>query len=275
MKNLWHTARLDIAESLRARWFLVYSLVFGGIVASLFAFGLTESRVMGFTGLSRMLVTYIQLSMAILPVFVLITTVRSLAGDREAGVFEYMLSLPVGLAAWFWGRFMGRFIVVFLPVFIAMLLAVAYGAARGAEVPWTHFFLYTALLMSLSICFLGIGFLISGITRTTDIAQGAAFFIWLLLLMFLDLILLGIMIQEQAPPGLVVMVALLNPLQAFRAGAMMIFDPQLIMLGPSAYIILDAFGHYGYLAWSLFYPTVLGLALGSIGYHIFRRGDLP
>lgn len=275
MKNLLHTARLDIAESLRAKWFLVYSLVFGGIVASLFAFGLTESRVMGFTGLSRMLVTYIQLSMAILPIFVLITTVRSLAGDREAGVFEYMLSLPVPLGAWFWGRFIGRFIVVFLPVFIAMLLAVAYGAARGATVPWEHFFLYSGLLISLSICFLGIGFLISGITRTTDIAQGAAFFIWLLLLMFLDLILLGIMIQEHAPPGLVVMVALLNPLQAFRAGAMMIFDPQLIMLGPSAYIILDAFGNAGYLAWALFYPPALGLVLGYIGYYVFRRGDLP
>ena len=97
MKQLWLTAKLDIVESLRARWFMIYTLVFGGIVALLFAFGLTESRVLGFIGLSRLLVTYIQLSMAILPIFVLITTVRSVAGDREAGVFEYLLSLPVSL----------------------------------------------------------------------------------------------------------------------------------------------------------------------------------
>ena len=32
--------RLDIAESLRARWFIVYSLVFGGIITALFVFGL-------------------------------------------------------------------------------------------------------------------------------------------------------------------------------------------------------------------------------------------
>ena len=50
----------------------------------LLVFGLTESRVLGFTGLSRTLVAYIQLTMAILPIFVLITTVRSVAGDREA-----------------------------------------------------------------------------------------------------------------------------------------------------------------------------------------------
>ena len=84
MKQLWLTAKLDIVESLRARWFQIYTLVFGGIVALLFLFGLTESRVLGFIGLSRLLVTYIQLTMAILPIFVLVTTVRSVAGDREA-----------------------------------------------------------------------------------------------------------------------------------------------------------------------------------------------
>ena len=113
MKQLWLTAKLDIVESLRARWFQIYTLVFGGIVALLFLFGLTESRVLGFIGLSRLLVTYIQLTMAILPIFVLITTVRSVAGDREAGVFEYLLSLPVSLGAWFWGKILGRYVVIF------------------------------------------------------------------------------------------------------------------------------------------------------------------
>ncbi len=76
MTNLLLTARLDVAESLRARWFLLYSVVFGGLVALLMIFGLTESQVMGFTGLTRLLMTYIQLSMAILPIFILISTVR-------------------------------------------------------------------------------------------------------------------------------------------------------------------------------------------------------
>lgn len=275
LEEIWLTARLDIAESLRARWFIVYSLVFGGIITALFVFGLADSRILGFTGLSRLLVIYIQLSMAILPIFVLVTTVRSLAGDREAGVFEYMLSLPVSLKAWFWGRFLGRFLVVFLPVFAAMLAGSLYGALRGAGIPWREFALYSGLLVSLALCFLGIGFLISSLTRATDIAQGAAFFTWLLLLMFLDLILLGLMIRQQAPAELVVLIALLNPLQAFRAGAMIVFDPQLVMMGPSAYVILDTFGQAGYLAWALAYPAALGLLLGAIGYYVFKNGDLP
>ena len=144
------TAVADVSESLRSRWFMIYSLVFGGVVVALFISGLTESRVMGFSGLSRVLVTYLQITMAILPLFVLITTVRSVAGDREAGIFEYMLSLPVSLRSWFWGKLIGRFFVVFLPVVLAMFGAVIWGSMKGVEIPWTQVLFYTGFLISLS-----------------------------------------------------------------------------------------------------------------------------
>lgn len=275
MKQWWLTARLDIHESLRSRWFAIYTLVFGGIVALLFLFGLTESRVLGFIGLSRLLVTYIQLTMAILPIFVLITTVRSVAGDREAGVFEYLLSLPVGLAAWFWGKLLGRYLMIFAPVFLAMAAAVVIALVREIEVPWTMFGYYTALLAALSACFLGIAMLISAVAKSTDVAQGAAFMTWLVLLLFLDLILLGVMIQGRISPELAIGIALVNPLQVFRTAALSLFDPQLIVLGPAAYLILDTFGAPLYKVFAVVYPTVLGLSCASLGYWLFKRGDLP
>ncbi|MCP3852587.1 MAG: ABC transporter permease subunit [Gammaproteobacteria bacterium] len=275
MKHLWLTAWADIIESLRAKWFLVYTSVFGGIVVLLFVFGITESRIMGFTGLTRLLITYIQLTIAILPVFVLITTVRSVAGDREAGVFEYLLSLPISLAAWFWGRFLGRFLVVFLPVFLAMIGAVIWASIKGADIPWGLFLSYTGLLLAVAWCFLGIGMLISSIARSSDVAQGLAFMIWLTFLLFLDLILLGIMIREGLPSDTAVILSLLNPLQVFRTAAMVLFDPQLVILGPAAYIILDHFSETGYIIWSIFYPVSLGSLSAYAGYYLFKKGDLP
>ena len=275
LRHLSLTAHADISESLRARWFLVYSLVFGGIVVALFVTGLTESRVMGFTGLSRLLITYLQITMAILPVFVLLTTVRSVAGDREAGVFEYMLSLPVSLSAWFWGKFLGRLFVVFIPVLGAMLLAMAWAALRGSEIPWQSVLLYTGLLLSLAWCFLGIGMLISSFARSSDIAQGIAFIAWLTLLLFLDLILLGLMVQEGMEAENAVALALVNPLQVFRTASMMLFDPQLVLLGPSAYVILDHFSMPGYLAYALLYPIALGSLCALLGFLYFRKSDLP
>jgi len=56
---------------------------------------------------------------------------------------------------------------------------------------------------------------------------------------------------------------------------MMLLDQQLVMLGPSAYVILDAFGEVGYMAYALIYPVLLGTLCAFGGYVLFRRSDLP
>ena len=55
--------------------------------------------------------------------------------------------------------------------------------------------------------------------------------VWLVMLLFLDLILLGVMIQGRMAPELAVTLALINPLQVFCTAALAMFDPQLIVLG--------------------------------------------
>ena len=105
-------------------------------------------------------------------------------------------------------------------------------------------------------------------------AQGSAFMVWLVLLLFLDLILLGVMIQERVTPEVAVTLALVNPLQVFRTAALAMFDPQLIVLGPSAYVILDLFGADGFRLFALVYPALLGILSAAAGYLLFKRGDL-
>lgn len=269
------TFRLEIAEALRSRWWAAYAAVFFGLTGLLLVFGLTESRVLGFTGLSRTLVTYTQLAMAIAPVFVLISTVRSLAGDREAGVFEYVLALPLSLAGWYWGRVLGRFALAVAPVAGALVAALIYGAARGVAIPWREFLFDMGLLAGLIFAFIGLGFLVSTLTRKVDTAQTLAFLIWLGLLLALDLILLGVLIRNQAPLETVVIIAMLNPLQVFRVASMMLFDPQLVLLGPTAYAIFDIFGRELFLVWAFVYPVALGAGAAALGYWALKRSDLP
>jgi ABC-2 type transport system permease protein len=181
-KNLLLIAYLDLKESIRANWFIVYSLVFGGLIAMFFIAGITESQVMGFSGLSRLLLMYIQVTIIILPIFILITTVRSISGDRDSHILEYMLSFPISLKQYYWGKVLGRFITVFLPVFMAMAFAIIYGVFKGANVPWSIFFLYTGLLFAMSSAFLGIAFFISSLVKSSEMALGISFFIWIFLL---------------------------------------------------------------------------------------------
>jgi len=274
VKNLLQVAYLDIRESLRSKWFIVYTLVFGGLMALFFITGVSDSVVMGFTGLSRMLLIFIQVTIIILPIFILITTVKSISGDRESNVLEYMLSFPVSLRDYYWGKMLGRFVTVFLPVLLALLLGVAFGLFKGGAMPWKMVFLYTALLFALSFLFLGLAFLLSTVLKSTDMALGASFVVWILLLGFIDIALMGLMLQGRVSDSLIVTIAMLNPIEVFRIGAISLFDPELTVIGPVAYYLLDTLGQTALMVYAFVYPIVVGLLLSLLGYIVFKKKDL-
>ena len=274
MKNLKLIAYLDLKESLRAKWFLVYSLVFGGLIALFFIAGVTESQVMGFSGLSRLLLMYIQITIVILPIFILITTDRSISGDRDNHILEYMLSFPISLKQYYWGKIIGRFITVYLPVILAMVIAIIYGAIKGADIPWSIFFLYTGLLFSLSFAFLGIAFFISSFVKSSEVALGIAFFIWIFLLAFIDIALISLMMQNRFSTELIITISMLNPMEIFRIAAISLFDPELTVMGPVAFYILDTMSQAMFVLLSVVYPTILGLIFAYFGFRIFKKKDL-
>ena len=274
MKNLLLIAYLDLKESIRAKWFVVYSLIFGGMIALFFIAGVTQSQVMGFSGLSRLLLMYIQVTIVILPIFILITTVRSISGDRDNHILEYMLSFPISLKQYYWGKILGRFITVFLPVFFAMFLAIIYGSIIGASVPWEIFFLYSGLLFALSSAFLGIAFFISSFVKSSEVALGISFFVWIFLLAFIDIALISLMMQNRYEESMIIAIALANPMEIFRVAAISLFDPELTVMGPVAFYILDTFNQSVFVLFSILYPVLLGLAFAVFGYKIFSKKDL-
>lgn len=273
MKALALVAKVDLKQSLRSKWFLVYALVFAGLVALIFATGVTSSRVQGFTGLTRLLLIFIQACNIILPIFILITTVRSIVGEREAHVFEYMLSFPLSLKAFYWGKFIGRLVAVIIPLAFAMALAVIIGLITGG-VPWGLTFVYCGLLFCSAVCFLGIGFFISCVSRSIEMATAAAFIVWFVLIALIDLVLIGIMIKSRVAPEAIFMIALTNPVQLFRIAAISLFDPVLSVIGPAAYYILDRVSRNVFLLYAFLYNIAVGLIFVFAGYKIFSRKDL-
>ncbi len=274
MKNLFLVAYLDVKESLRSKWFYVYSIVFGGLMALFFITGVSDSVVMGFTGLSRMLLIFIQVTIIILPIFILITTVKSISGDRESNVLEYMLSFPISLNNYYWGKMLGRFLTVFLPVIFALFLGVIFGLTKGGDLPWNMIFLYSGLLFAMSFVFLGIAFFISTIVKSTDIAIGSSFMIWIILLAFIDIALIGLMLQGRITDEVIIATALLNPIEVFRIGAISLFDPELTVIGPVAYYLLDTLGANLLIVYSMVYPIILGLLFSYFGFVAFKKKDL-
>jgi len=273
-KTLIQVLKTDIKQNLRSKSFWIYSLLFGGFVATMFATGITESQVVGFVGLSRLMITFMQVSMVILPIYVLISTVRSVVGDRENGVLEYFLSLPISFSSYYWGKFLGRFFVIYVPVFIAFLGAAIWGLIINLDVPWDLFVLYSGLLATMVFFFLGLSMFLSTITKSQEMALSTAFVIWLFLVAFMDILLIGLMLKIRLNPDAVIISSLFNPLQVFRTGSLILFDPKLTVMGPVSYYILDTVSRTTFIMFSLVYPTVLGILFAITGCKYFKNHDV-
>lgn len=274
MKGISNILIVELKQSIRSWWFWGYSILFGGFVAVLFTLGITESQIIGFVGLGRLLVTFMQVNIVVLPIYILISTVRSVVGDRETNVMEYMLSLPISFSGYLWGKFWSRFIEIFIPVFIALLGASIWGTITNIDVPWDLFAFYSFLLAAMVFCFLGLGMYISVVAKSQNLAIGAAFILWLILVAFLDLILMGVMLKTRMDPGILIGVGMINPLQVFRTAVLALFDPKLTVMGPASYYILDTVSRSIFIVFSVIYPVLVGFGLTFLGNRYFKRNDI-
>jgi len=273
-KTLVQVLKSDIKQNLRSKSFWIYSLLLGGFVAVMFATGITESQVVGFVGLSRLMITFMQVSMVILPIYVLISTVRSVVGDKENGVLEYYLSLPISFRSYYWGKFLSRFFVIYVPVFIAFLGAALWGLIVNLDVPWDLFVLYSGLLAMMVFFFLGLSMFLSTVSKSQEMALSTAFVIWLFLVAFMDILLIGMMLKMRINPDAVIIASLFNPLQVFRTGSLILFDPKLTVMGPVSYYILDTVSRTTFIIFSLVYPFILGLLFSIFGCRYFKNHDV-
>ena len=274
MNNLFLIAKLDVKESFRSRWFAIYALLFSALMIGFLFSGVTDSRVLGFSGLTRALLLFIQICVIIVPIFILISTVRSINQDRDTNLLEYVLSFPLSLKEYYFGKALGRTFVVFVPLLFSLLLCVVVGFIKGVSIPWSVPVLYFGLLFSLSIVFLSLGFFISSLIKNQETGQGVAFLLWLIMLAFIDLVLIGLLMRSSVDEYVIYSIAMLNPIELFRIAALSLFDPNLAVIGTASYFILGTFSKATFVAYAIIYPLVLGTILLVCGYLGFSKRDL-
>ncbi len=273
-KGMISLASLELRQSFRSVAFWAYSLLFGSFVALMFAFGITESQIIGFVGLSRLMVTFMQVTMVILPIYILISTVRAVVGDRESNVMEYILSLPISFSGYYWAKFWAKFVEIFIPVFLALLGAAIWGAISNIDVPWDLFAYYSGLLVAMVVCFVGIAMYISALAKSQTMAISTVFILWLVLVAFLDLILMGLMLKTKMDPHAVIFIGMVNPLQVFRTATLALFDPKLTVMGPASYYILDTVSRAVFVIFAILYPIIIGFGAALLGGRYFNRNDI-
>jgi ABC-2 type transport system permease protein len=268
--------RLELAEALRSRWIVftavVYALVFGLFVW----LGLRESSVLGFTGLSRVVLNASNAIVLAVPLVALVATSQTIVRARQSGFFELMLSQPVRRRDWFMGTVASRFVVVVGPLVVLLLLTLladaVFGERDGALASMVTRSL--AVTASLAWAFIGIGFWISAGAKTPERATVLSLVAWVGASALHDFALIGALLRFKLAPGAVFALAASNPVEAARIAMLSSVDADLSVLGPVGFWIANTLGPSLTLAVGVGWPVVLGTVALALADRRLSRTDL-
>ncbi len=253
-ENVLILTQKELRDALRNRWFLLYAVAFAALSLALGWFSVSGAGSYGVAGFGRTTAGLINLILLIVPLMGLTLGAMSLAGEREKGTLVYLLAQPIGGAELLLGKFIGLALALTAALVIGFGLTGLMMVVAGGGGDFMIFATLLVLAVLLAVASLSVGFLISAATRRAATAVGLALFLWLVLVYFGDLGLMGTALVVQMDVGQLLTLALINPLQVFKIAAVLNLRDNLEVLGPAG---IYAFRTYGGALW----PLLVGLLL--------------
>lgn len=273
LKLLWTIAQRELREALRNKWLAFYALSFAALAFALSSASLAASGYAGLGGFGRTAASLVNALLLFTPLLGLSVGATALAGDRERGTLLYLLAQPVNRAEVFFGKALGAALAVTAALGVGFGLAgLVLGAGVGGDA--SAFAALAGYTLLLALVSLGLGFLISALTRKAATALGAALIAWLVLVFFSDLGVVGATLTLRPTPATLLGMLVVNPLQTFKLGAIYSLRATLDTLG--------AVGQYAVYRFGALLPGLLAGLLGAwialtfgAAFAVFaRRGDV-
>lgn len=266
--------RLELADAMRSRWLPFTSASYLGVFGLFGWLGLRESSVLGFTGMSRVVLNTANAIVVVLPLVALVATSQTVVRARQSGYFELFLSQPCRRRDWFWATVLARVVVLFAPL-VAMLTIVAVIAAFQGEAFFGALILRTAgITLSLLWAYVGVGLLVSSSARSAERAVVLALLIWLFGAALHDFALIGVLLEFRLEPRAVFVLTAANPVEAARLALLAGIDPELSVFGPVGFWIANVLGPRGTTFVGLGWPFAVGSVALRLALRRLDRSDL-
>lgn len=173
-------------------------------------------------------------------------------GEREQGSLLYLLAQPINQLELLLGKFIGLALALIAALALGFGLTALLIALNGGGAQINIYLTLLLLACLLAVASLSIGFLISATVKRGATAVGVALFLWLLLVFFGDLGLMGTALVLELSVDQLFALALMNPLQLFKIAAILDLRNNLEILGP---VGIYAFRTYG----AQLLPLLIGL----------------
>ncbi len=266
--------RLEIADALRSRWVVFTATVYVVVFGSFVWLGLRESSVLGFTGLSRVVLNVSNAVVIVLPLVALVATSQTVVRARTTGFFELLLAQPCRRTDWFRAVVASRLTVIIAPL-VLLLLATLVAGASAHETTLAPLVARSVLcIVSLVWAFVGIGLWLSSVARTSERATVYALVTWLAASALHDFALIGLLLKTRLAPAAVFTLAALNPVESARLAILGGIDPDLSVLGPVGFWLANTLGPRWTLVIGVGWPLLLGSVCAWLAARRLERSDL-
>ncbi len=256
-ENVLTLIQKELRDAFRNRWFLLYAIAFAALSLALAWFSVSGAGSFGVAGFGRTTAGLINLILLIVPLMGLTLGAMSLAGEREKGTLIYLLAQPISGAELLLGKFVGLALALTAALVIGFGLTGVLLFIQGGGGDFRVFLTLLVLSILLAVASLSMGFLISAAVKRAATAVGLALFLWLVLVYFGDLGLMGTAVVMGLKVEQLLTLALINPLQVFKLAAVFDLRQNLEVLGPAG---IYAFRTYGGTLW----PMLVGLLLAWV-----------
>ncbi len=240
--TVWTIAEKEMRDALHNRWFILYTIAFVVLALGLSYLALAGAGIAGFAGFGRTAASLINLVLLIVPLMALTVGSQSLAGEQERKTLAYLLAQPVTRLEVYLGKYLG------LTLSLLASLALGFGisglvmaVAGGVNNPSAYAIL-GLLAFLLSLVMLGVGFLVSSLTRRAGVAVGIGLFLWLVFVFLGDLGMMGAALSLRMPIQNLFWASLVNPLQVFKMAAILNINTSLDVLGPAGIYAVQRYG---------------------------------
>lgn len=242
MSSSTTVARKEIREAVRNKWLWAMAGGFAVMAVGLTVVGLPGAQTVGAGGFGRTAASLVALAQLMVPLIGLTIGAQTLATQTENGALRFVLAHPITRREVLSGTMLGLGGAVWAAVAAGFGTAAIVAGLAGTPTPPLTILALTAHAGLLATAMLAIGLAIgSGATRSTS-ALGMAIAAWLALVFVGDLGLMGTAMAVRIPVEVLFLVAVLNPVEAFRILTVPLFAASLDVLGPAGTFAVDTLG---------------------------------
>lgn len=221
MKPILVMALAEIQEGIRNRWVIASILLLLVLAASLTLLGSTPVGITKASLLSVTMISLTSLSIYLIPLIALMLAFDSIVGESERGTLLLLLTYPIRRWQIIIGKFLGHLSILAIAIFLGYGVVALYFVIDdvGTAQEWLSYLSMMGSSLLLGAVFIALGYLVSVIVQQRATATGISLALWLFIVVFYDLILLGALLADKShviQSKLLAVLILFNPADVYR-----------------------------------------------------------